>query len=160
MITVLCLYCSSYKMTTVWLLYYGDNSPKKLNIVNRAGRYISCDMHAHLVSKPVPWLAVNLHHLFSNGAAFIPRAVDHWQATQYRVHYRRWIAFDMIMLTWQMIQKTNIDIQESPRSDVFRKRDTKPLLNQRQRQKHLTWAKGEKELDCCSVVQSPLFRWK
>ncbi len=30
--------------------------------------------------------------------------------------------------------------QESPRSDVFRKRDTKPLLNQRQRQKHLTWA--------------------
>ncbi len=30
--------------------------------------------------------------------------------------------------------------QESPRSDVFRKRATKPLLNQRQRQKHLTWA--------------------
>ncbi len=34
--------------------------------------------------------------------------------------------------------------QESPRSDVFRKRATKPLLNQRQRQKHLTWA-GEKK---------------
>ncbi len=30
--------------------------------------------------------------------------------------------------------------QESPRSDVFRKRATKPLLNQRQRQKRLTWA--------------------
>ncbi len=30
--------------------------------------------------------------------------------------------------------------QESPRSDVFRKRATKPLLNQRQRQKCLTWA--------------------
>ncbi len=30
--------------------------------------------------------------------------------------------------------------QESPRSDVFRKRATNPLLNQRQRQKHLTWA--------------------
>ncbi len=30
--------------------------------------------------------------------------------------------------------------QESPRSDVFRKRATKPLLNQRQCQKHLTWA--------------------
>ncbi len=29
--------------------------------------------------------------------------------------------------------------QESPRSDVFRKRATKPLLNQRQRQKHLCW---------------------
>ncbi len=30
--------------------------------------------------------------------------------------------------------------QESPRSDIFRKRATKPLLNQRQRQKHLNWA--------------------
>ncbi len=36
----------------------------------RAGRYIACDSHAHLVSKAVPWLALNLHHLFSNGAAF------------------------------------------------------------------------------------------
>ncbi len=34
--------------------------------------------------------------------------------------------------------------QESPRSDVFRKRATKPLLNQRQRQKHLTWAMEKK----------------
>ncbi len=34
--------------------------------------------------------------------------------------------------------------QESPRSDVFRKRSTKPLLNQRQRQKHLTWAVEKK----------------
>ncbi len=25
----------------------------------------------------------------------IHRAVDHWQATQYRIHYRSWIAFDM-----------------------------------------------------------------
>ncbi len=46
--------------------------------------------------------------------------------------------------------------QESPRSDVFRKRATKPLLNQRQRQKHLTWAVEKKN----SVVQSPLFRCK
>ncbi len=30
--------------------------------------------------------------------------------------------------------------QESPRSDVLRKRSTKPLLNQRPRQKRLTWA--------------------
>ncbi len=30
--------------------------------------------------------------------------------------------------------------QESPRSDNFRKRATKPLLNQRQHQKRLTWA--------------------
>ncbi len=36
--------------------------------------------------------------------------------------------------------------QESPRSDVFRKRATKPLLNQRQRQKRLTWAVEKKEL--------------
>ncbi len=34
--------------------------------------------------------------------------------------------------------------QESPHSDVFRKRATKPLLNQRQRQKHLTWAVEKK----------------
>ncbi len=31
--------------------------------------------------------------------------------------------------------------QESPRSDIFRKRATKPLLKQKPRQKHLTWAK-------------------
>ncbi len=34
--------------------------------------------------------------------------------------------------------------QESPRSDIFRKRATKPLLNQRHRQKHLTWAVEKK----------------
>ncbi len=31
--------------------------------------------------------------------------------------------------------------QETPRSDIFRKRATKPLLKQEHRQKHLTWAK-------------------
>ena len=36
----------------------------------------------------------------------------------------------------------------------------KPLLNNKQRQKHLIWAKGKKELVCCSVVQSPLFWWE
>ncbi len=40
--------------------------------------------------------------------------------------------------------------QESPRSDVFRKRATKPLLNQRQHQKRLTWAVEKNN----SVVQS------
>ncbi len=35
-------------------------------------------------------------------------------------------------------------IKSQPRSDVFRKRATKPLLNQRQRQKHLTWAVEKK----------------
>ncbi len=34
--------------------------------------------------------------------------------------------------------------EESPRSDIFRKRTTKPLLKQKQRQKHLTWAKEKK----------------
>ncbi len=34
--------------------------------------------------------------------------------------------------------------QESPRSDIFRKRATKPLLNQRQCQKRLTWAVEKK----------------
>ncbi len=36
--------------------------------------------------------------------------------------------------------KLESEHQESPRSDIFRKRATKPLLNQRHRQKHLTWA--------------------
>ncbi len=44
--------------------------------------------------------------------------------------------------------------QESPRADDFRKRATKPLLNQRQCQKRLTWAVEKNN----SVVQSPLFR--
>ncbi len=34
--------------------------------------------------------------------------------------------------------------QESPRSDIFRKRATKPLLKQKHRQKHLTWTKEKK----------------
>ncbi len=34
--------------------------------------------------------------------------------------------------------------QESPRSDIFRKRATKLLLKQKHRQKHLTWAKEKK----------------
>ncbi len=34
--------------------------------------------------------------------------------------------------------------QESPRSDSFRKRATKPLLKQKHHQKHLTWAKEKK----------------
>ncbi len=45
---------------------------------------------------------------------------------------------------WESFTRSGLKLesghQESPRSDVFRKRATKPLLNQRQRQKHLTWA--------------------
>ncbi len=49
--------------------------------------------------------------------------------------------------TWECFTRSGLKLesvhQESPRSDVFRKRATKPLLNQRQRQKHLTelWRK-------------------
>ncbi len=46
--------------------------------------------------------------------------------------------------TWESFTRSGLKLesvhQESPRSDVFRKSATKPLLNQRQRQKHLTWA--------------------
>ncbi len=46
--------------------------------------------------------------------------------------------------TWESFTRRGLKLesvhQESPRSDVFRKRATKSLLNQRQRQKHLTWA--------------------
>ncbi len=50
--------------------------------------------------------------------------------------------------TWESFTRSELTLesvhQESPRSDVFRKRATKPLLNQRQRQKRLTWAKEKK----------------
>ncbi len=46
--------------------------------------------------------------------------------------------------TWESFTRSGLKLesvhQESLRSDVFRKRATKPLLNQRPRQKHLTWA--------------------
>ncbi len=42
--------------------------------------------------------------------------------------------------TWESFTRSGLKLesvhQESPRSDIFRKRATKPLLNQRQRQKH------------------------
>ncbi len=50
--------------------------------------------------------------------------------------------------TWESFTRSGLKLesvlQESPRSDVFRKRATKPLLNQRQRQKHLTWSVEKK----------------
>ncbi len=46
--------------------------------------------------------------------------------------------------TWESFTRSGLKLesvhQESPHSDVFRKRATKPLLKQKQRQKHLTWA--------------------
>ncbi len=49
--------------------------------------------------------------------------------------------------TWESFTRSGLKLesvhQESPRSDVFRKRATKPLLK-RQRQKHLTWAVEKK----------------
>ncbi len=47
--------------------------------------------------------------------------------------------------TWESFTGSELKLesvhQESPRSDIFRKRATKPLLKQKHRQKHLTWAK-------------------
>ncbi len=47
--------------------------------------------------------------------------------------------------TWESFTRSELKLesvhQESPCSDIFRKRATKPLLKQKQRQKHLTWAK-------------------
>ncbi len=45
--------------------------------------------------------------------------------------------------TWSELKQESVH-QESPRSDIFRKRATKPLLKQKHRQKHLTWAKKKK----------------
>ncbi len=50
--------------------------------------------------------------------------------------------------TWESFTGSGLKLesvhQESPCSDIFRKRATKPLLNQRQRQKHVTWAVEKK----------------
>ncbi len=48
--------------------------------------------------------------------------------------------------TWESFTRSGLKLvhQESQRSDIFSKRATKPLLNQRQRQKHLTWAVEKK----------------
>ncbi len=47
--------------------------------------------------------------------------------------------------TWESFTRSELKLesvnQESPRSDIFRKRATKPLLKQKHSQKHLTWAK-------------------
>ncbi len=45
--------------------------------------------------------------------------------------------------TWESFTRSGLNLEsvQSPRSDIFRKRATKPLLNQKHRQKHLTWAK-------------------
>ncbi len=50
--------------------------------------------------------------------------------------------------TWESFTRSELKLesvhQESPCSDVFRKRATKPLLKQKHCQKHLTWAKEKK----------------
>ncbi len=50
--------------------------------------------------------------------------------------------------SWESFTRSELKLdsvhQESPRSDVFRKKATKPLLKQKHRQKHLTWAKEKK----------------
>ncbi len=50
--------------------------------------------------------------------------------------------------TWESFTRSELKLesvhQESPRSDIFRKRATKPLLKQKHRQKHLTWATEKK----------------
>ncbi len=50
--------------------------------------------------------------------------------------------------SWESFTRSELKLdsvhQESPRSDIFRKKATKPLLKQKHRQKHLTWAKEKK----------------
>ncbi len=50
--------------------------------------------------------------------------------------------------TWESFTSSGLKLesvhQESPCSDIFRKRATKPLLKQKHRQKYLTWAKEKK----------------
>ncbi len=50
--------------------------------------------------------------------------------------------------TWESFTRSGLKLesvhQESPRSDIFRKRATKPLLKEKRHQKCLTWAKEKK----------------
>ncbi len=50
--------------------------------------------------------------------------------------------------TWESFTRSELKLesvhQESPRSDIFRKRAPKPLLKQKHRQKHLSWVKVKK----------------
>ncbi len=50
--------------------------------------------------------------------------------------------------TWESFTRSELKLesvhQESPRSDIFRKRATKPLQEQKHRQKYLTWVKENK----------------
>ncbi len=50
--------------------------------------------------------------------------------------------------TWESFTRSELKLesvhQESPRSDIFRKRATNPLLKQKHHQKHLTWAQEKK----------------
>ncbi len=65
--------------------------------------------------------------------------------------------------TWESFTRSELKLesvyQESPCSDIYRKRATKPLLKQKHRQKHLTWAKEKKNW---TVAQWPkVFRvWR
>ncbi len=58
--------------------------------------------------------------------------------------------------TWESFTRSELKLesvhQESPRSDIFRKRATKTLLNQKHRQKHLTWEKQNWTVAQCSKV--------
>ncbi len=68
--------------------------------------------------------------------------------------------------TWESFTRSGLKQesvhQDSLCSDIFRKRATKPLLKQKHRQKHLTWAKEKKNWTVAqwSKLQCPLFRWK
>ncbi len=65
--------------------------------------------------------------------------------------------------TWESFTRSELKLesvhQESPRSDIFRKRATKPLLNQKHRQKHLTWTK-EKQNWTVAQWSKVLFQMK
>ncbi len=64
--------------------------------------------------------------------------------------------------TWQSFTRSELKLesvhQESPRSDIFRKRPTKPLLKQKHRQKRLTWAKEKNNWTIAQWSKVPLFR--
>ncbi len=63
-----------------------------------------------------------------------PQAWEYCQQSRFKHLGEKWVNW-----SWSSVH------QESLRSDIFRKRATKPLLKQKHRQKHLTWAKEKKK---------------
>ncbi len=70
------------------------NLKQEVKLGSRAGRYISCNIHAHLVSKAGSLISAKSPSPVFNGAAFNTRSRSSLTSYAISLHYRRYIAFD------------------------------------------------------------------